>query len=253
MKTNLTPLGKRVAWSLVSTMTQKIGHQACRPARAAKWLVTLALALCAGVAQAQLLTLDNGKVGTVGGESGGDLLALNHFNTGSTPDLVTSIGVLWNPISAAVAPTVAIYSDPNGNGNPSDMVPLLIQPINITPGVVVLNNTSVQWYSITPTVVSGSFFVGAFLSDKNHSSPGIGVCYANLGPGQSWVVENTAAGHLNLQNPISTASDWENLDAFTQGNHMIEATISPVPEPATIVLLISGGLGCLIGRRRERR
>lgn len=253
MKAHLTPLDKRVAWTQVSTMTQKIGRSACRPARAAKWFVTLAVTLCVGAAQAQLLTLDNGTVGTLGGESGGDLLALNHFNTGGTPGMVTSIGVLWNPISAAVAPTVAIYSDPDGNGNPSDMVPLLIQPIHITPGVVILNNTSVQWYSITPTVVSGSFFVGAFLSDKNHSTQGIGVCFANLGPGQSWVVENTVAGHLNLQNPISTASDWENLSVFTRGNHMIEATLSPVPEPATIVLLISGGLGCVLVQRRERR
>lgn len=229
-----------------------VPHFARLPARVRKWLAVLSVALCASLAQGQIFTYDNGTVGSLGGEPGGDLLALNHFKTGGGQDVITSIGVLWNPISAGVHPTVALYSDPNGDGNPSDMTPLLIQQINIQPGLVILNNTTVQWYSITPTVVSGSFFVGAFLSDQNGSSPGIGVCSANLGPGQSWVVENTSAGHLNLQHPISTASDWENLSVFTPGNHMIEAQFSPVPEPTTFALMTFGLLALVASKRRNR-
>jgi hypothetical protein len=207
-------------------------------------ILTSTLALSA---QGQsLFSLDNGTPNQFGGEPSGDILALNHFNTGGSIDLITEIGVLWNPISANVDPTVALYSDPDGDGNPSDMQPLLIQPIAIQHGVVILNNTSVQFYSIPPTEVTGSFFVGAFLSDQNHSSPVIGVNTPGLGPGQSWVIENSTAGRLNLQNPIATASDWENLDAFVNGNHMIEAVYTTVPEPSSICLIVVGSLCCVV-------
>jgi hypothetical protein len=110
-------------------------------------LPTLAVLLFPGSARAQLFTYDHGTANTLGGEPNGDILALNHFTTGGSPVLITEIGVLWNPLSANVHPTVALYSDPNGLGNPSGMQPLLLQPIYIPPGVVVLNNTSIQYYS----------------------------------------------------------------------------------------------------------
>lgn len=217
-------------------------------------LTVFAVTLYLNAARAQyVFTYDNGTANTFGGEPGGDLLALNHFNTGGSPVLVTQIGVLWNPISASVHPTVALYSDPNGQGNPSDMQPLLLQPIYIPPGVVVLNNTSVQYYSIPPTVVQGSFFVGAFLSDQSNSSPGIGVDTSGSGPGQSWVVENTAAGQLSLQDPVATASDWENLDVFVGGNHVIHAVYTPVPEPPAEILGIFISLYWFVGIRWCRR
>jgi hypothetical protein len=215
----------------------------CNGARALKCMVVvLATVLCSALArgQGQLFTY-GGSLGSFGGEPSGDILALNHFNTGGSPVWVTEIGVLWNPLSAGVHPTVALYSDPNGDGNPSDMQPLLIQPIYIQPGVVVLNNSSAQFYSIPSTEVSGSFFVGAFLSDQNYSSPVIGVDSSNHGPGQSWVIENSAAGRLNLQNPIGTAGDWENLNTFVTGNHIIEAMYTmSVPEPSPSCLLLFG-------------
>lgn len=217
----------------------------------------LALVVCSGVAQAQLqFSYDNGIANIFGGEPGGDVLALNHFDTGDSPVLITEIGVDWTPISANVHPTVALYSDPNGDGNPSDMQPLLIQPIYIPPGLAILD-TLVQYYSITPTIVHGSFFVGAFVSDQHStpSSPLIGVDTSGSGPGQSWVIENTMAGQLSLQNPLATASDWENLDVFVNGNHDIDAVYSPVPEPSTVALVFlgSGILFCRCWRHQSKQ
>lgn len=87
--------------------------------------------------------------------------------------------------------------------------------------------------------------MGAFLSDQNNSSPGIGVGYSNLGPGQSWVIETSTAGQLNLENPIGTAGDWENLNTFVNGNHIIEAMYTPVPEPSSAALLLSSAVSYL--------
>lgn len=201
--------------------------------------------------QAQLYTVDDGSVETFGGTSSGDLLALNHFSTGPSPVVIDEIRVLWNPISSTVAPTVALYSDPNGDGNPSDMTPLVIQPISIPPSVVVLNNTTVQGYSIPATLVSGSFFVGAYLSDGESSfNPVIGVDLAHLAPHQSWIIENSRAGALSLQNPIGTSTSRSYLDTYVAGNHMIEAHFTPVPEPPCIVLF-AVGLSCVLLKTRR--
>lgn len=203
-----------------------------------KRLLSLVILLFAAVVQAQLFTLDDGSVDSFGGTASGDFLALNHFNTGGTPVLIDEIRVLWNPISSTVFPTVALYSDPNGDGNPSDMAPLLIQSISIQSGVVILNNTTVQSYSVPPTLVNGSFFVGAYLSDREPSfNPAIGVDRAHLAPFQSWIIENSSAGNLNLSNPIATSTLRTPLDTYVAGNHMIQAHFVPVPEPSSGLLL----------------
>lgn len=238
--------------AIVKTTALSIYSLRCNGVLALKCVVVvLATMLCSGLVQGQgQLFTYGGSPGSFGGEPSGDILALNHFNTGGSTVWVTEIGVLWNPLSAGVHPTVALYSDPNGDGNPSDMQPLLIQPIYIPPHVVVLNNGSAQLYSIPPTEVSGSFFVGAFLSNQNNSSPVIGVDSSNHGPSQSWVIENATAGRLNLQNPIGTAGDWENLDTFVTGNHIIEAMYATsVPEPSPLWLLLFGS-GVFIYVRR---
>jgi hypothetical protein len=150
---------------------------------------------------------------------------------------INEISVLWNPISARVSPTVVLYSDPNGDGNPMDMVPLRITPIYIPPSVVVLNNTTHQVYSITPTIVTGSFFVGAFLSDREFSfDPVIGVDTSHPLSNQSWIFENTTLGGLNLSSPQTTSTTIAPLNQYLAGNHMIRARYTPVPEPSAFFL-----------------
>lgn len=197
-----------------------------------------AILLSSTIVQAGLYTWDDGQVDSHGGTSSGDLLALNHFDTGGAAVLINEIRVLWDPISQTVHPAVALYADPNGDGNPSDMIPLLIHPISIRSGIVILNNTAVQSYSIPETLVNGSFFVGAFLSDRESSfTPLIGVDLAHIGRNQSWILENSMAGFMNLQNPWETSTLRMPLDAFIPGNHMIEAQFVPVPEPSLLCFL----------------
>jgi hypothetical protein len=258
MKITLINLPQKLKYQTVLKKTTVLSSYSlrCNGARALKCMaVVLVTVLCSGrvQGQSQLFTYGSSP-GAFGGEPSGDALALNNFNTGGSPVWVTEIGVLWNPLSAGAHPTVALYSDPNGDGNPSDMQPLLIQPIYIPPHVVVLNNGSAQFYSIPPTEVSGSFFVGAYFSDQNNSSPQIGIDLSNRGQGQSWVFENSTSGRLSLQNPIGTASDWENLDTIVSGNHIIEAmytTSVPEPLPAWLFLFGSGIVMC--ARRILRR
>jgi hypothetical protein len=216
------------------------------------FIIAALIVLCA-TAQADVFSWDDGSVDTFGGTSAGDLLVLNHFVTGPNPVIISAIRVLWNPLSTTVHPAVALYKDPNGDGNPSDMVPLLIHFVPLQPGVVYLNNGTLQGVAIPETMVEGSFFVGAYLSDQEISfDPSIGVDQSYLGPNQSWIIENSSAGALSLQDPIGTSTLRTPLETFIAGNHMVEAVYTPVPEPCTAILLAVGLLSLVTTRPRPR-
>jgi hypothetical protein len=187
-----------------------------------------------------VFSLDDGTVDASGGTPGGDLLALNHFDTGGRTVVIDQISVLWNPISSAVSPTVALYLDPNGDGNPNDAVPLVIVPFYIPGNLVILNNTTLQDYAIPATVVAGSFFAGAYLSDgAGGFDPIIGVDMSHPQPNQSWILENTSWGRLDLEAPAATSTSVAPLNQYISGNHMIRARYTIVPSctpiPAGVV------------------
>jgi hypothetical protein len=203
--------------------------------------------------RAAVFLLDDGSVNLFGGTSNGDLLALNRFETGPLPVVIDRILVLWSPLSLSVSPRVALYSDPNGDGDPSDAVALMVFAPFMQPGAVISNNTSFQSYDVPPTLVSGSFFVGAYLSDREPSfNPAIGVDTSSpVFSGQSWVIENSTAGGLDLQNPIGTATLVTTLETYVSGNHMIRAQGTVVPEPGILCVFLIG-LAALAMRRGNR-
>jgi hypothetical protein len=183
--------------------------------------------------------LDDGAVNTFGGTPGGDLLALNQFHTGGQTVVIDQISVLWNPISRTVSPAVALYADPNGDGHPSDAVPLIVHHISVPANVVILNNSSLQHFPIPPTTVNGSFFVGAFLADRESSfDPVIGVDTSNPKPNRSWIIENTSGG-LDLERPAATSTLVAPLNAFVNGNHMIRARYTVLPADAFAPSIVS--------------
>lgn len=195
--------------------------------------VSMLLLLAVPFAAAALeFSLDDGSVNLFGGTPGGDLLALNQFHTGGQTVVIDQISVLWNPLSRTVSPAVALYADPNGDGNPSDAVPLIVHHISIPANLVILNNSSLQHYPIPPTTVNGSFFVGAFLADREPGfDPVIGVDTSNPKPNRSWIIENTSGG-LNLEQLAATSTLVAPLNQFVNGNHMIRARYTVLPADA---------------------
>ncbi len=192
--------------------------------------------------RAAVFALDDGVAEFWGGTYQGDLLALNHYNSGVQTVSINAISVCWNPLAVAVRPRLAVYSDPNGDGSPSDMTLLSLYSVPLQSGIVYLNQ-SLQTYSITPTTVQGSFFIGAFLSWASlGGDPGIGVDttpphYA----GQSWIIENSSAvGTLDPNNPIGTSTLVSPLGNFIAGNHVLEAQYTVVPEPGSAALIFLG-------------
>jgi hypothetical protein len=207
-----------------------------------KSLGVLAGLFLAVAVQAATFAWDDGSPETWGGTTGGDVLSLNHFNTGGQTVVIDTVSACWNPLSSRVLPKVALYSDPNGDGNPSDARLLLVSSIYIQPGVVLLNQ-SLQQYAITPTTVTGSFFVGDYLSDADsgfHPKSGIDTSPPSY-PGQSWIIENSRGlGLLDLNNPIGTSTLVTPLNTYINGNFIIEASYTLIPEPALTCLFAMG-------------
>jgi hypothetical protein len=198
-----------------------------------KALVFYAMLNCGLGARADLFTWADGSPEIFGGTASGDVLVLNHYIS-ATPVLIDQVFVSWPELSVNVHPAVALYADPNGDGNPFDMTPIAIFPIFMQPGVVILNGSSIDGYDVSPTLVDGSFFLGAFISDQERDfDPSNGIDLTHLGPGQSWIIENRIAGALDLNNPIATSTLVTSLENYIGGNFILEAhfaAASPVPE-----------------------
>lgn len=195
------------------------------------FLVILAMFLAPPV-RADVFSLTDNTMETSGGTPGGDLLALNHFDTAGRTVAINEISVAWGPLSSAMSPTVALYSDPNGDGNPADAELVMSYPIYIPGGVVILSGSSYQSYTIPTTVVAGSFFVGAYVSDRDGGfTPSVSVDTSHPQPSQSWIIENTSVGGLDLESPAASSTLVAPLNNYINGNHMIRATYSVLPGP----------------------
>ena len=204
-----------------------------------------------------------------------ELLWLNQFVAGVDNQIVQlSVAIPESPADLSYAPpgsagnyipggtvlTLALFSDPNQDGDPTDAVLLASNtvtiPVNSADRV---NNGFNSWYSVNipATTVTGKFFVGVKFFAREcvdnanpYDAPSLDYTGTTAGP-QSWVLfkaQNDPSA-IDLSN-LSVIPNIARFDAFGLGNaaNMIEAT--GVPEPATMTLLLAGmGLGLLKRRK----
>ncbi|HEY5035542.1 MAG TPA: hypothetical protein VII74_00250, partial [Chthoniobacterales bacterium] len=130
-------------------------------------LVGAGLSLSAAAAHASQYALDDGSSeNSVGLTNGGDIIALNEFTVTPGNNIITSIDMAWgtpafpDPSLNGLAYTAVLWSDPNGDGNPSDAMVLATAS-----GIVTGASTDIfELTPITPTAVSGNFFVGFIIT-----------------------------------------------------------------------------------------
>jgi hypothetical protein len=218
-------------------------------------LVGLAVVALAVVGRADYVyKIDDGSaemgfMETTNGPGVYGLNLLNQFTVQSYFDTITTISITIGypgigPLNGSPI-TLALWSDPNQDGNPSDGQVLTY--LNST----VQNTASDVWtdYAITPTKVSGSFFAGYFISvDSTVSNADI--CRSDTegtaGGTRSWLTETLNGGSIyDVTLPYNVLSDlgvpWDT---------MIRAT--GVPEPMTMVLLLGAGAAFFLRSRRHR-
>ena len=158
-----------------------------------------------------------------------DVLWLNQFNAAPEADTITGISLAWgSPNQPAFTIdgdpiVVALYEDPNDDGNPDDAVLLTTAEAQ----VVNPNTDQFATIPIDPTVVSDSFFVGALLPNQP----------STLGSGGPAAVDTTAPqenrsfvatagnGAFNLNNLAANSE----LQPLTGGNWLLRAEAEADP------------------------
>ena len=191
--------------------------------------------------------LDDGTAeDAVGLTAGGDIISLNEFTVVPGSETILSVEIAWgtpaffDPSLDGLPYTVAIWSDPNGDGNPTDAVLLT------TAGGVVANQGTDTFIStdIADTVITTSnFFVGFLIG---HNAGQFPAAFDESNPifNRSYVAGGAVGDINNLNNNDIPVAPIEAFGLF--GNWLIRATATgegtPTPTPTPTVTPPPGAL-----------
>jgi C1A family cysteine protease len=149
----------------------------------------------------EVYTVDDGSSeNSIGLINGGDIMWLNQFTALPGSETISSIALTWGTplypgdIPSGKPTTVALYEDPDDDGNPDDAVLLATASTSVTNPDSDLFTT----VSITPSTVSGSFFVGALLPNQQAGEYPASLDQSAPVSGRSWIVSSTTLGTFNL-------------------------------------------------------
>jgi len=162
---------------------------------------------------------------SVGLSAGGSFVVCNSFPGNN---VITSISIAWgtpafpNPTLNGLPYTAVLWSDPNGDGSPTDAVVLAMAP-----GVIAQEGTNTFiTTTIPPTMVTtANFFVGFLITHTAGQLPAAYDETAPSFPNRSWIAQTS-----NI-NDLSGAITIESVGA-PPGNWLIRAD-SPTPGHAS--------------------
>src|SRR6476659_8006783 len=172
---------------------------------------------------------------SVGLTAGGNLLVLNSFPVSGGNNVITSISCAFgtplfpDPTLNGLPYTAVLWSDPNGDGSPTDAV-VLAQ----APGVV--SNAGTDTFittTIPPTMVTtANFFVGFLITHAAGQFPAAFDETPPTLPTRSWVDATSNINHLRAAITIESAGlvgNWLIRADGNTGGPTPTATPSPTP------------------------
>jgi len=171
--------------------------------------------------------IDDGTAEDAVGLSGGDIIALNEFAVIPGSETIDSVDIAWgtpvffDPTLDGLPYTVAIWSDPDGDGSPIDAV--LLTTAN---GVVSQQGTDTFINTlITPTTITTpNFFVGFLITQGSNQFPCAFDESDRTFPNRSWVAGDSTPGNGNIMDlddnelPVATIESYGLI-----GNWLIRA------------------------------
>ena len=165
---------------------------------------------------------DDGGSETALGQAGAGTVGMaNAFALTVSCSTVNVIQVAWGPNSEPQPATVAIYADPNGDGDPSDVTvaDLIVQAT----GVTASSNTDIFVnYPIPDTVLPFDFFVIAITQDIGDGEFPLAID-TTATQSSSW----TLLGISDVDDPFQNNGFLNNLDNIGfAGNHMVRVAFS---------------------------
>ncbi len=179
----------------------------------------------AGIDECAYVLDDGTGENGIGVLSGGTTTWFNRFDQKSGCAVVTAIQVAWDSggfLPPGVPAKVFLYEDPNDDGDPSDVtgaqLRALVQVTTANEDTDIFND-----YPIPPTLVSGSFFVGATIAN------GAGEFPARLDQSSSALSSWLSSNPSNPNDPVGTGTAPILVDTIgLPGNLMVRAVGAPV-------------------------
>jgi hypothetical protein len=169
---------------------------------------------------------------SIGLTAGGTIIWLNQFQVMAGAEDISAIGVAWGQVGAGRASTLLIFSDPNNDGDPSDVnVGDLLFSLPVTSEGT---NTDTFYSYPVPSVnvgVDGDFFFVGVCGSQN-----AGEYPARIDQtfplGQSWVGGDGAISGFDCTNPNTGSLGvlFRIDDAGLPGNWMVRASAG-LPSP----------------------
>jgi len=129
---------------------------------------------------------DDGTHETTNGlPNGGSLAALNHFVVQSGFERIIAISLAWGQVANGTPAVVYLWSDPNGDGDPTDAQVLASAPTaSENANTNILTTVSIPGTFVGP--VGTSFFVGVIMTHQAGEKP-VSLDQTSP-PGQSWLI-----------------------------------------------------------------
>ena len=145
---------------------------------------------------------------SVGLTSGGSFVACNSFPVTGGNNVITSISIAWgtpafpDPTLNGLPYTAVLWSDPNGDGSPTDAVVLAMAP-----GVIAQQGTDTFITTVIPPtmVTTPNFFVGFLITHTAGQFPAAFDETAPTLPNRSWVAQTANINDLSGAITIESA------------------------------------------------
>ena len=172
---------------------------------------------------------------SIGLTNGGSFVACNSFPVTGGNNVITSISIAWgtpafpDPTLNGLAYTAVLWSDPNGDGSPTDAV-VLAQ----APGVISQQGTDTFITTVIPPtmVTTANFFVGFLITHTGGQFPAAFDETAPTLPNRSWVAQTGNINDLSGAITIETAGlvgNWLIRAEGNTGGPTPTGTPSPTP------------------------
>ena len=143
---------------------------------------------------------------SIGLTAGGTFVSCNEFPVTGGNNMITSISIAWgtpafpDPTLNGLAYTAVLWSDPNGDGSPTDAVVLAMAP-----GVISMEGTNTFLTTVIPPtlVTTPNFFVGFLITHVAGQFPAAFDETAPL-PNRSWIALTSSINDLSGAAPIES-------------------------------------------------
>ena len=193
---------------------------------------------------------------SVGLTAGGSLVALNSFPVSGGNNVITSISIAFgtplfpDPTLNGLPYTAVLWSDPNGDGSPTDAVVLAMAP-----GVISQQGTDTFITTVIPPtmVTTTNFFVGFLITHTAGQFPAAFDETAPTLPNRSWVDATANINDLSAAITIESAGlvgNWL-IRADGEGGGTPTPTPTGTPGACTNYIFSTGSDPLVPGKRRQ--